>query len=145
MIEGYLIDRGLGCGTVKNFQTNILKDLKLGNSTKWYFKTPVKITGKGLRTATLDLAFPFVSIPSDNDDENTVLQRLELIRKCYEDDLVTFLRNKFIVPPDSINFSVIPFWAAETGSRNERKDFAGIRTHILNAVIVVKYRDSYFD
>ena len=141
MIENYLIESGLGCGTVKNFQTEILKNVKLGKTDRWYFKTPVKVSGNGLKTATLDLAFPFLCKQTDV-DEKTVLSRLEILRKGYEDGLMFFFRsNKFIVPPDTANFSIIPFWATETTPRSERKDFAGIRIHILNAVIVVKYRN----
>jgi hypothetical protein len=141
MIESFLIESGLGCGTVKNFSTEILKNVKLGVTDRWYFKTPIKVSSNGLRTAVVDMAFPFLAKQTDV-DEKTVLSRLELLRKDYEDDLLYFLRShKFIVPPDTANFSIIPFWATETGPRNDRKDFAGIRVHILNAVITVKYRN----
>lgn len=141
MIESFLIESGLGCGTVKNFSTEILKNVKLGVSDRWYFKTPIKVSGNGLRSAVIDMAFPFLAKQTDV-DEKAVLSRLELVRKDYENDLLYFLRShKFIVPPDNANFSIIPFWATETSARNDRKDFAGIRVHILNAVITVKYRN----
>lgn len=140
MIESYLIESGLGCGTVKNFQTEILKNVKLGITDRWYFKTPIKVSSSGLKTAVIDFAFPFLAKQTDI-DEKTVLSRLEILREDHENDLLRFLRtHKFIVPPDNANFSIIPFWAAEKGERNERKDFQGIRVHILNAVLTVKYR-----
>ncbi len=141
MIEKYLINAGLGCGSVKNFNNEILKNVKLGISDRWYFKTPIKVSGTGLRTAVVDLAFPFIA-KMDDVDEKTVIDRIELTRKSYEDDLLRFLRSlKFIVPPDTANFSVIPFWATEGGQRNDRKDFGQLRIHILNANITVKYRN----
>jgi hypothetical protein len=143
MIEQYLIKNGLGCGTVKKFNNEILKNVKLNVSDRWYFKTPVKISGHGLRTATIDLAFPFLAKQNET-DEKAVLSRLEENRKEYEDDLIRFLRRKFIVPPGTAIFTIIPFWATETGPRNERKDFGQIRLHIINAVVTVKYRESWF-
>ena len=143
MIEKYLTDRGLGCGTVANFSTEILKGLKLGQSARWYFKTPIKVDGYKLKTAVIDMAFPFVAIPTDI-DEKSVLERIEANRACYEDGLMNFLKRNFIVPPNSAKFSMIPFWATETGQRNERKDFAGVRIHIINAVVTVKYRETWF-
>jgi len=75
-------------------------------------------------------------------NEEAVLSRLELTRKEYEDDLIYFLRsNGFIVPPDSANFSIIPFWYGEPGYRDEVENFNGIVIHILNAVVTVKYRN----
>jgi len=69
------------------------------------------------------------------------LDRIELVREDYENDLMRFLRSiKLIVPPDTANFSIIPFFANEAGGeRTERKDLP-IRVHILNAVVTVKYR-----
>lgn len=142
MIEKFLIDRGLGCGTVQNFSTEILKNTKHGKTDRWYFKTPVKLSGNGLRSATLDMAFPFKKRETDI-DEKTALSRLEILRKSYEDDLIAFLRQFFIVPPATANFSLIPFWANEAGYRDERKNFAGVCIHILNANIIVKYRESW--
>lgn len=141
MIESFLIEHGLGCGTVKNFQTEILKNVKLGITDRWYFKTPIKVSSNGLKTAVIDFAFPFLA-KKDDVNEKDVLTRLEVLRKDYENDLIHFLRkHKFIVPPDTASFSIIPFWANEKGERNDRKDFAGIRVHILNAVLTVKYRN----
>ncbi len=143
MIENYLIAAGLGCGTKKNFKDEIKKAMNLHLPSKWYFRTPVAVSGNGLKTATLDLAFPFLALRYDSiTDEGTVLARLELTRKEYEDDLIKFLRsNRFIVPPDTANFSIIPFWAGEPGYREELEDFNGIRIHIINAVVTVKYRN----
>lgn len=143
MIENYLIAAGLGCGTKKNFKDEVLKSMKLHLPSKWYFLTPVNVSGNGLKSATLNMAFPFLALRYDSiTSEGDVLARLELTRKEYEDDLMKFLRaNKFIVPPDTANFSIIPFWAGEPGYREELEDFNGIRIHILNAVVTVKYRN----
>jgi len=143
MIENYLIVAGLGCGTKANFKSEVLKNLKFGVLPRWYFRTPVKVSGNGLKSASLDMAFPFLALRADTkDNEGEVLTRLELVRKNYEDDLLKFFRsNGFITPPDSANFSIIPFWAGETGYREELEDFNGIRIHILNAVLTVKYRN----
>jgi hypothetical protein len=147
MIENYLIKSGLGCGTVKNFQTEVLKNVRLGNGERWYFKTPVIIEGNGLKKATIYMAFPFLAQPDDY-EEKAVLDRLELVRKDYENGLINFFRkNKFIIPPDEQKFSIIPFWAAEKlmaikqNGRDQRKDFAGIRIHILYADLTIKYRN----
>jgi hypothetical protein len=129
----------LGCGTQKNFATEIMKNIELNKSTRWYFKTPIKITGSGLKSATVNLAYPFKFKETDI-DEKAVLTRLEPERQAYEQDLLKFLRKFFIVPPDTANFVIVPFWANSEGERNERKDFAGTRIHILSANIVVKFR-----
>lgn len=141
MIESYLINHGLGCGSKKNFPIELIKNHKLGISDRWYFLTPVKVSGNGLRSAVLNMAFPFMAKPGEI-TEKQALERLELVRKDYEDDLMFFLRShRFIVPPDTANFSIIPFFANETGGeRTERKDLP-VRIHILNAVITVKYRN----
>jgi hypothetical protein len=143
MIENFLIESGLGCGTKNNFKDEVLKSMQLHLDSRWYFRTPIKVSGHGLKTATLDMAFPFLALINDSkDNEETVLARLEIDRKEYEDDLMRFLRvKKFIAPPDSANFSIIPFWYGEPGYRNEAEDFNGIRLHILNAVVTVKYRN----
>jgi hypothetical protein len=143
MIENFLIASGLGCGTKNNFKDEVLKSMQLHLDSKWYFRTPVKVSGNGLKSAVLDMAFPFLALINDTkDEEGTVLSRLELTRKDYEDDLIRFLRvKKFIVPPDTANFYLIPFWYGEPGYRDELEDFNGIRLHILNAVVTVKYRN----
>jgi len=143
MIESFLIASGLGCGTKQNFKDEVLKSMQLHLASKWYFRTPVKVSSNGLKTATLDMAFPFLALINDSkDNEEAVLARLEIDRKAYEDDLIYFLRKyKFIVPPDTANFSIIPFWHGEAGYRDEAEDFNGIRIHILNAVLTVKYRN----
>ena len=143
MIESYLIAGGLGCGTKSNFKDEVLKAMQLHLQSKWYFRTPVKVSGHGLKTATLDMAFPFLALINDSPtNEEAVLTRLELVRHDYEDSLMYFLRkNRFIVPPDSANFSIIPFWHGEPGYRDEVENFNGIVIHILNAVLTVKYRN----
>jgi hypothetical protein len=139
MIESYLINAGLGCGSKKNFPIELIKNISLGISDRWYFLTPVRVSGNGLKSATLNMAFPFRA-KLDEVTEKQALDRIELVRQDYEDDLMRFLRSlKFIVPPDTANFSIIPFFATETGERTERKDLP-IRVHILNAVVTVKYR-----
>ena len=143
MIEDVLIKGGLGCGTVKNFALEIQKGLEQNKTTRWYFKTPIKITGSGLKSATVNLAFPFKWKESDI-DEKTVLARLEVDRKEYEQDLLKFLRKFFIVPPDTANFVIIPFFSKGEGERDERKNFGGTIIHILSANLIIKYRDSWF-
>lgn len=144
MVEKYLLDLGLGCGSVKNFNTEILKNMRFSNGQKWYFKTPIKITdNNGLKTATINLAFPFLAIQTDI-TEADVIKRISLVKTCYENQLIKVLRKKFIVP--DYYLAIIPFWAND-GNGNERidrKDFAQTRVHILNAVVNVKYRDSNF-
>ena len=139
MIEDILIKGGLGCGTQKNFATEIQKGIELGKSTRWYFKTPIKITGSGLKTATVNLAYPFKFKDTDI-DEKTVLARLEPERQAYERDLLKFLRKFFIVPPDTANFVIVPFFSKGDGERDERKNFGTTIIHILSANIVVKFR-----
>lgn len=142
IVENFLVDAGLGCGTVKNFNTEIISNMKLKKTDKWYFKTPLKISGTGLKTVTIDMAFPFQTAINEM-EENEAITRLSPDLKDYKTDLKFFFRkNGFIV--SNIDFSFIPFWANETGTRNERKDFAQLRIHILNAVVTLKYRDSWF-
>lgn len=137
MIESFLINAGLGCGTKKKFASIVAKH----DQPRWYFLTPVKVSGNGLKTAVLNMAFPFPAL-KDEIEEKAVLERLELIRKDYEDGLMSFLRKyNFIVPPDTANFSIIPFYANENGERTDRRDLGGTRVHILSANITVKYRN----
>lgn len=140
MIESYLIQAGLGCGSKKNFPIELIKNISLGIPDRWYFLTPVKVSGNGLKSATLNMAFPFRARLNEV-TEKQALDRIELVRQDYENDLMRFIRSlKLIVPPDTANFSIIPFFAVETGERTERKDLP-IRVHILNAVVTVKYRN----
>ncbi len=139
MIEDILIKGGLRCGTQKNFATEIQKGVELNKSTRWYFKTPIKITGSGLKSATVNLAYPFKFKETDI-DEKTVLARLEPERQAYEQDLLKFLRKFFIVPPDTANFVIVPFFSKGDGERDERKNFGSTIIHILSANIVVKFR-----
>ena len=139
MIEDILIKGGLGCGTQKNFATEIQKGVELNKPTRWYFKTPIKITGSGLKSATVNLAYPFKFKETDI-DEKAVLARLETERQAYEQDLLKFLRKFFIVPPDTANFVIVPFFSKGEGERDERKNFGSTIIHILSANIVVKFR-----
>lgn len=143
MIENFLIRSGFGCGTVKNFNTEIIKNMKLKNTDKWYFKTPLKISGVGLKTVTIDMAFPFQP-EKDEMEEKEAITRLSPDLQCYEDSLIFFFRKNNLIVSDA-SFSFIPFWANESGTRNERKDFAQLRIHILNAVVTLKYRETWFN
>lgn len=140
MIEDILIKGGLGCGTQKNFATEIMKNIELNKSTRWYFKTPIKITGSGLKSATVNLAYPFRWEETDGNSEAIVLARLEPERQAYEQDLLKFLRKFFIVPPDTANFVIVPFFSRGEGERDERKNMGPTKIHILSANIVVKFR-----
>ena len=62
MIENYLIQNGFGCGSVKNFSTEIIERSKFGKDTRWYFSTPIKTNvNANLAECTLHLAFPFLA------------------------------------------------------------------------------------
>lgn len=144
MIENFLIKIGMGCGTTANFSTVISERMRIGDGQRWYFRTPVKVSGSGLKSAVLDMAYPFLAIATDI-NEKTAIERIELVRKNYEDDLLLMLRSyKFIVPTDSANFYVIPNWVKDANPRDSRRDFVQ-RIHIINASITVKYRESWFN
>lgn len=146
MIEDYLIKSGVKCGTRSNFKDEVLKSMRLFLGSRWYFRTPVKISGAGLKTASLDMAFPFIAKKDDAmTNEAAVISRLEVDRLAFEQDLVQQLRKgKFIVPPDTVSTTIIPFWAGDAGYRDELEDFDGLRIHIFNTALTVKYRDSWF-
>jgi hypothetical protein len=142
MIENFLIAGGLGCGTKDNFKDTVLESMKLHLDSRWYFLTPVGYKGDGLKSASLDLAFPFLALINDSPKrEDIVLDRLGAVKKEYVDDLVKFLRQFFIVPPAEIKPEIIAFWHGEPGYRNSVEDFNGIRIHILNVVLTVKCRN----
>ncbi len=143
MIENYLLQIGMKCGTVKNFATTINTDLRLKGLQHWYFLTPVKVSEKNdlLKEANLNLAFPFIATREDISEE-VVLKRLALIIDDYKTELLKNL-GKMLLIPNHI-FTIIPFWANEKGERNERKDFAQGSIHILNAQLTVRYRDGWF-
>lgn len=144
MIANYLIALGMRCGTVKNFNTAVLDDARKKDYQHWYFKTPIKATEKGgeLKECVLDLAFPFIATKDDY-SERDVIQRLTPTMKAMQEELVFELRKRVIVT--QFTFTIIPFWANEkTAERIERKDFANIRLHILNAQLTVQYREHWF-
>lgn len=135
MIERFLIQAGIECGSVKNFNNVVIDGMNIGKTDRWYFRTPVKVSSDGFKSATLDCAFPFAAIPDDI-DEASALSRIELIRKGYEKDLLFFLRKLgFICPPDQQAFTIIPFWA----------ELGGVKIHILNGLLTLKYRDNFFN
>ena len=144
MIEKFLLNIGMRCGTVKNFNSVVLEDVRLKDDQHWYFLTPIKSTDKasGLKECTVNLAFPFMSEKYDI-SEQVVIERISALMPSYESDLLAILRKVVIVP--SFTFSVVPFWAYEKGTeRTERKDFGQIRIHIINASLTIRYRESWF-
>jgi hypothetical protein len=143
MIEKFLLDIGMRCGTVKNFSVAIADDLRKGDGQHWYFLTPIKVTdgGNGLKTCTVNLAYPFISERGDVTEQD-VFNRLYSLSTPYQIELINQLRKNVIVP--SFTFSIVPFWANDKGERTERKDFGGARIHILNAVVNVNYRLDWF-
>jgi len=142
MLEGYLLKIGMKCGTVKNFSVVISDDMRRKDGQHWYFLTPVKISdkGNGLKECTVNIAFPFISIQGDI-SEQAVIERISPLLSGYEVELLKILRKTVIVP--SFKFSVIPFWANESGQRNERKDFSENRIHIISANIIINYREHW--
>jgi hypothetical protein len=142
MIENFLIAGGLGCGNKDNFKKVVYESMQLHLDPKWYFRTPVGYTSDGLKSASLDLAFPFLALIDDSKERiEAVEARIGAVREEYVDDLVKFLRQFFIVPPDEIKSKIIPFWFGEPGYSEETEDFNGIRIHIINVVLTVKYRN----
>lgn len=145
MVENYLLQIGMKCGTVKKFNNTILMDMENNDCQHWYFLTPIKIfdKGNGLKECTIQMAYPFLNEENDI-SEQAVIERLSPLMDGYQTDLLKILRKMLIIP--SFTFSVIPFWANEkTAERNELKDFGSNRIHIINAVLTVKYRESWFN
>lgn len=143
MIERFLLDIGMHCGTVKNFSVAIAEDVRKKNFQHWYFLTPVKLSdsGNGLKECTVQMAFPFLAENGEITEEAAIKRLTDLIPD-YERELLKALRKMVIVPSHTI--SVIPFWANEQGQRNDRKDFAAFRIHIINASVTIKFRETWF-
>lgn len=141
MLENYLISIGLRCGTVKNFNTTILTDSRRKDNQHWYFLTPIKASDKGgeLKEAVVTMAFPFVAQSTDTSDAE-VIKRISPLIYSMKNALLCRLRKTVIVPTEE--FKVIPFWANDgSGERNDRKDFAQNKVHIIQAKITINYRD----
>jgi hypothetical protein len=85
MIEKFLLDIGMRCGTVKNFSIAIADDLRKGDGQHWYFLTPIKVTdgGNGLKTCTVNLAYPFISERGDITEQD-VFNRLYSLSIPYQ-------------------------------------------------------------
>jgi hypothetical protein len=144
MIEDLLIGLGLKCGTVKNFNTIIMDASRQNQLQMWYFLTPIKgkDNGSGYMEATINLAFPILAVQGDI-NEISALSRISEIEKTVKPELINLLKKWMNVP--SSTFSIIPFWSNEKGERNELKDFGNVRIHIINAVLTVKYRETWFN
>ena len=144
MVENYLLQIGMRCGTVKNFNNSILRDMENNDGQHWYFLTPIKAfdKGNGLKECTVNMAYPFLNEETDT-SEQIVIERLSPLMDGHQTDLLKILRKMLIVP--SFTFSVVPFWANEkTSERNELKDFGSNRIHIINASIKILYRETWF-
>ena len=143
MLEKQLINSGMGCGTVKNFNSTILRAMKNDEDMKWYFLTPVKSkdNGSGYKEATVNFAFP---IKADRDDisEKEVLLKLEENEIENTECLIKHLKKYFNVV--SFTSSTIPFWSTNAVERLQLTDFANVKIHLLNVVVTVKYRESWF-
>jgi hypothetical protein len=144
MIEKFLIDSGLKCGTLKNFNTQILEDARRGNTNHWYFLTPLKVVdkgGNGYKEVVINLAYPINAIQADLTEQDAI-NRISEFKEQYESNLLTYLKKYMNVP--TYDFKVIPFWSNDKTPRTERTDFANVKIHILNAVLTIRYRDSWF-
>lgn len=145
MIENFLLQIGMHCGTVKNFNSSILEDVRRNDFQHWYFLTPIKCTDKanGLKECTVQMAYPFLCANNEISEE-AAIQRISDLVPEYEAELLKVLRQKVIAP--SYTFSVIPFWANEKASeRNERKDFAQTRVHIISGSVTIRFRENWFN
>lgn len=143
MLENYLIQIGMRCGTIKNFNSSILEDARLKDFSHWYFLTPIKSTVKigNLKEAVLSLAFPF-DFEKGDDSEAIVIERLSTDTLDLQAELISELRKRIIV--SQFSFTPIPFWANEKGSeRMMLKDFGNNRIHILSGTLTVQYRDRW--
>ena len=148
MIEDYLIKIGFNCGTIKNFDFEILEDKRKKDYQHWYFLTPIKVTdsGNGLKEAKINMAYPFAVIEKLDTSEKKVIERLSLDLLAYETDLLKRLRQdrRLIVPPAMITISFVPFWANEkTSERMNRVDFGSNKIHAIIASLTIKYRESW--
>ena len=144
MIEKFLIDSGIKCGTLKNFNTTILEDARRSSKAHWYFLTPLKPTdkgGNGFKEVVINFAYPIDAIKQDLTEED-VFKRLSKLNGKYEKELIKFLRKKVLVP--SFDLKVIPFWSNDKMPRTERADFGNVKIHIINVIATIRYRDSYF-
>lgn len=143
MLENYLIQIGLRCGTVKNFNTTIVNDMRKKDVQHWYFLTPIKAGDKGglLKEAVVTMALPFLAHNGET-TEADVLKRISPLVENVKNTLLCKLRKTVIVP--TFEFSIKPFWANETGNeRTDRKDFAQTRVHIIQAKLTINYRDNW--
>jgi hypothetical protein len=147
MVEKYLLDIGMRCGSVKNFNASILEDMRLSKSQHWYFATPFKVTDKGggLKECTVNMAYPFLAVNGEISEQEAIKRISPLIPE-YEAALLKALRkgcSRLIVIPSQ--FYPVALWANEKGAeRVDRKDFGAVRIHIISASLTIRYRDSWF-
>jgi hypothetical protein len=141
MLENYLVQIGMKCGTVKNFNSVILADIDKDEQS-WYFKTPIQTSddGSGLKTATVKIAYPFIAGPNDT-AEDEVIERLSAWMQSYEASIIRILRRRLIVP--TFKWAVIPFWSNSQTERTERTNFGNTKVHIISAEFTVKYRSHW--
>ena len=146
MVENFLLKIGMKCGTVKNFNSTILNDMRLNGKQHWYFLTPIKTSedNTGLKTSIINLAFPFISITEDI-SEADVYKRLTPKISSYRNDLLSTIR-KTLNKTQLIYFYPVAFWANEKGTeRNERKDSGNSTIHIFNVQLSIKWRETDFN
>ena len=143
MIENLLTKIGLNCGTLKNFNSVIVRAMELGESQKWYFLTPLKVkdNGSGFKEVTVNIAFP-IQCEIDDVTEADVLNRLAGYESEYSEQLVKFLKKYFLVP--TYTFSIVPFWSDTKTERKELTDFGNVRIHVISGTLTLKYRETWF-
>ena len=144
MIENLLLGLGLKCGSLKNFNTQILEAARLSEPQTWYFLTPVKSKddGSGYKTATVNVAYPIIAT-NDDINEAFVISKISETEPALKSELLNLLK-KYVNIPES-TFAVVPFWANEKSERSERRDFGNVRVHIINGILTVKYRNSWIN
>jgi hypothetical protein len=144
MIEDLLIGLGLNCGTSKNFNTKIVEAVRRDALQMWYFKTPIrnKDNSSGYMEAQINLFFPVLAVASDI-SESVAITRLSDIQKEVTPQLIAMLK-KFVNIPAATH-TVVPFWSNNLNERDERKDFANVRVHLIHLSLTVKYRESWFN
>lgn len=135
-----------GCGTVKNFNSEILEAQRLNKPQKWYYLTPIKVKddGSGYKEVTVNMAYPIPAILADASSEKIAFDRIKNDAQFLQGELIDFMKKYFNVP--SHTFSTIPFWANEkTQERDGRRNFGNNSVHIIYGNLTLKYRESRFD
>lgn len=142
MIENYLLQNDFGCGSVKNFNTEIISRLEHDKVNRWYFSTPIRTSvNGGLAECTLHLAFPFNAKKDETMESGVYASTTETAQKKYF-DICKFFEQKFLVPKKAVTF--VPFWSvSDSEKRTERNDFGNSRVHVLAVDLTLRYKESW--